>query len=484
MELTSQKAAPGVEDLSFSRLLPYCRYQYPQFEIAKHHKLIAHYLQKAERGEIARLAIFMPPRSGKTYLAANYFSAWYLGRNPTHQVVYASYNESRASDIGRDVRNLMASPIHQDVFPAGCLAKDAKASRRFSTDAGGNFFAVGSGGALTGRGAHLAILDDLIKDNVDAASEVNRIKLQEWFTSVLYTRLMPGHNIIVLIMTRWRYDDIASYLLNDLSHEDWTVLNLPALAEEKDILGREPGESLWPEKFPVERLLRTKKTLPSNQWNALYQQRPVPDKGEMIQLDWFQRYDPKMIQKMKTIYVRGDTPPESMRFFDSICMSVDTSYKEKELHDPSAITIWGCGPTNQYLLFTVTKRVIFPDLVRLIKTVHKEFAAWNMGTVPILIEDAASGQSLIQELRRKTNLPIIARTPDKSKILRMERVSGYIEAGRIWLPRDAPWLSMVEEQIATFPLGRNDDIADTISQFIFWRCVKRIRRTKKKRYIR
>jgi len=475
---------PEVKDLAFSRLLAYCKFQYPQFEIAKHHQLIAHHLQRAERGEIDRLAIFMPPRSGKTYLAANFFSAWYLGRNPENQVVYASYNESRASDIGRDVRNLMASPYHSEVFPEGVLAKDAKASRRFSTKAGGNFFAVGSGGSLTGRGAHLAILDDLIKDNVDAASEINRLKLQDWFTSVLYTRLMPGHNIIVLIMTRWRYDDIASFLLNDMSHEDWTVLNLPALAEENDILGRKEGESLWPEKFPIKRLMRTKKTLPSHQWNALYQQRPVPQKGEMVQLDWFQRYDPKMIQKIKTLSTDNKHIPEQLQFFDSICLSIDTAFKESQINDPTAITVWGCGRTNQYLLFALAKRVIFPDLIKLVKKIHKEFSNWHMGPVPILIEDAASGQSLIQELRRKTRLPIIPIRPDRSKAVRMERASGTIESGGIWLPKDALWLSMVEEQLATFPFGKHDDLVDTISQFILWKCVKRTRRTRSKRYIR
>jgi len=473
-----------MEDIAFSRLLPYCKMQYPQFEIAKHHKLIAHHLQRAENGEVSRLAIFMPPRSGKTFLSANFFSAWYLGRNPTHQVIYASYNEGRASDIGRDVRNLMAAPVHQTVFPNGKLAKDAKASRRFSTDAGGNFFAVGSGGSLTGRGAHLAILDDLIKDSVDASSEVSRRRLEEWFTSVLYTRLMPGHNIIILIMTRWRYDDIASFLLNDLSHENWEVLNLPALAEEDDPLGRELGESLWPEKFPVERLHQTRKTLPSQQWNALYQQRPVPQKGEMIQLDWFSRYDMKMINKLKTMSMERKVIPESFKFFDSICLSIDTAFKEKEMNDPSAITAWGCGKKNQYLLFTITKKVIFPDLVRLVEKIWKEFVAWNMGSVPVLIEDAASGQSLIQELRRKTNIPIVPRRPDKSKVIRLERVSAHIESGQVWLPERALWLGMVEEQIATFPLGKNDDIVDTISQFLSWKFVKPLRRTKFRGYIR
>ena len=475
---------PSPADLAFSRLLPYCKMQWSGFEIAKHHKIIAKHLQLAEQGKITRLAIFMPPRSGKTYIAANHFGAWYLGRNPSHQVIYASYNEGRASDVGRDVRNLMASPVHQTVFPNGCLAKDAKASRRFSTKAGGNFFAVGSGGSLTGRGAHLAILDDLIKDNVDAASEVNRRRLQEWFTSVLYTRLMPGKNIILLIMTRWRYDDIAAFLLEDLAHENWTVINLPAIAEENDIMGRLPGEPLWPEKFPLERLEQTKKTLPSHQWNALYQQRPIPERGEMIQLDWFNRYDMKMISKLKTLSMERKAIPQSLKFFDTIAMSIDTAFKEKEMNDPSAITVWGRGKQNHYLLFATTQKVIFPDLVRLVKKLHKEYCKWNMGTVPVLIEDAASGQSLIQVLRRETNLPIIARRPDKSKVLRLERVSGQIEGGQVWLPERATWLSSVEEELATFPLGKHDDIVDTISQYLSWVFVKSFRRPRAKRYIR
>jgi len=673
-------AAPSLEDLAYSRLLPYVKLQYPKYEIAKHHRVIAHYLQKVESGEVTRLAIFQPPRSGKTMLAGNFFASWYLGRNPEKEIIYASYGQDRSDDVGRDIRNLMSSDVHEKVFPGGCLASDAKAARKFATTKGGKFYGVGWGGSLTGRGAdcslhgtlietedgpikiedlhlnplpprvlsvnHLGqscyspisksikiegkeiyelrtkhgkrlratadhrvysitrgfvrfvdlrigeelvclksykksrqkysqlnggkdqqiykrevsnkfknpsykyepdeqysrefgdalcslpfsstsfatdtvsmapricgdkdtvydlrvekthnyfaneilahnciILDDLVKDRVDAQSDINRRKREEWFTSSCYTRLMPGQSAIILIMTRWDYRDIASFLLRDLAHEKWTVIKCPAIAEENDLLKRKPGEALWPERFPLERMERTRKTLTSEDWNALYQQNPVPKEGGLIQMDWFKlcRFNIALVSDYKNLLINNKDIPESMKFFKRITISIDTAYKVSQINDPTAITIWGSSSNNHYLINSITKRVEFPDLVELVKSIHKEYTDWGLGAVPVLIEDKASGQSLIQQLKRTTRIPIIAISPTDSKVVRMEDSTVYMKAGNVWLPERASWLASLELEFAQFPMGLHDDQCDSASQYINWAYKKHYKRSSTRGYRR
>jgi predicted phage terminase large subunit-like protein len=230
--------------------------------------------------------VFMPPRHGKSEKASKRFPAWYLGRNPKRQIIAASYNSDLASDFGREVKGILSSPEYGDVFRGVRLRQDSRASDRMNTEQGGAYFAVGVGTATTGRGAHLGLIDDPLKDREEADSQLQRDKVWNWYRSTFYTRLMPG-GAVVLIQTRWHEDDLAGRLLEqDGRAEDggqWTVLDLPAI----DAAGR----ALWPEWYDIPALERIKATIGQREWSALYQQKPQPDEGTFFQRAWFQEWD-------------------------------------------------------------------------------------------------------------------------------------------------------------------------------------------------
>lgn len=813
---------PTAHDLAYSRLLAYIRMQMPGYIIGKHHALIAHYLQLLEKGDVTRLAIFMPPRHGKTMLASEFFSAWYMGRNPSHEIIFASYAQDRSDDVGKAVRDLMLTETHEQVFPEGRLRLDAKGTRKFQTVGDGTFFSTSWKGATTGRGANCfpagtvidtevgkvpieqlhsmrnpplvlsldthgqlcyskivcsrktkgksiyefqtrtgktlrgtadhriysrtrgfielrnlkigegllcspsdmesrqafdfkmcemrcffcqvkcrckqihktrlcrcllfhqmfsarscrkkqsslcnvqssfakisywkknragllsklfkvkttlgaddnkktmqrmwslvlakrnkdtilqpsvcgccpfkkndgeakftlqkrrklfqtvcgnatnnfrtrffqmcrlrfnrkngpcgessnddrkikfnsssyrrkpkkqsarkscnnvhalphhnaqvetdvvsmaprlcgtdvevydlqiertssffangvyvhncLILDDLIKDREDAQSDTNRRKREEWFSSSGYTRLMSDEGSsegrILLIMTRWAYDDIAAYLLNQLAHENWHVLNCPAIAEEKDVLGREPGDALWPEKYPVERLKKVKQSVISEDWTALYQQRPLPKEGGMWKLHYFKEYNVHHLQRIEDLCRNYEELPEQLQWFHRIVISLDTAYKTDQMNDPSVLTVWGYSKNRQYLLEVAREKLEYPNLKKWIIKYHKKYERWNLGPVPVLIEDAASGQSLIQDFKVSDyRMPVIAIKPVKSKVVRAEHAAGYAESEAIVLPESATWLTDFKTEFAQFPYGPHDDQVDSVSQYIGW----------------
>ena len=406
-------------------------------------------------------------------LASEFFSAWYLGRNPTHEIIFASYAQDRSDDVGKAVRDLMLSDPHEAVFPEGRLRKDAKGTRKFQTLAGGIFFTASWKSATTGRGANLLVLDDLIKDREDAQSDGNRRKREEWFSSSGYTRLMADEGSpegrILLIMTRWAYDDIAAYLLDQLAHEHWHILNCPAVAEENDILGRKPGEALWPEKYPIQRLEKVKKSVKPEDWSALYQQRPSPKEGGMWKRYWFKEYNVHHLHRIEDLLKRGEELPQDLRWFHRIIISLDTAYKPNQMNDPSALTVWGYSPNRQYLLEVSREKLEYPQLKKWVEKYHRKYEAWNLGPVPVLIEDAASGQSLIQDFKISDyRMPVIKILPVKSKVIRAEHASSYAESGNIILPERAPWLADYLTEFAQFPFGGNDDQVDSTTQYINW----------------
>jgi predicted phage terminase large subunit-like protein len=265
-------------------LLPFTEYTYAQYEAAEHHRLICEKLEAVERGEIDRLMIFMPPRHGKSELASKRFPAWYLGRNPDRQVIAASYNSDLATDFGRQVRNIFRDLRFQNTFPETTLAEDSQAANRWNTNHGGSYVAVGVGAAVTGRGAHVLLLDDLIKDREEADSENRRNLIWNWFTSTAYTRLMPGGAIVVII-TRWHEDDIAGRLLEAEAKggDKWEKLILPAIMSD--------GTALWPERYNIDALNRIKRAIGPRDFSALYQQEPAPEEGTFFQRAWFKRHE-------------------------------------------------------------------------------------------------------------------------------------------------------------------------------------------------
>ena len=445
----------------------YVSLKYPEYRWAPHNRAIAKALMKVERGDINRLMIFMPPRHGKTMQVSEYFPAWYLGRNPADQIIACTYSKERAGDTGRKVRNQFLDPIYHKVFPHSGLSTDAKAVHSMATEVGGLFYSVGTGGAVTGRGANLFLIDDPVKSREDAESATSRQKLNDWFQGVAYTRLMPK-NAIILVMTRWHFSDLAGFLLDELGHEKWAMLKLPAMCDSADdLLGRQPGEALWKSDFPVKTLEHIRETIGTREWNAQYQQTPLPAEGGMVDLNWFKKYDyVEWLAFITALRMGGE--PEMPFGIKYIVQSWDTAFKEKQLNDPSAATVWGCSDTDAYLLETVNKRMVYPKLKQTVRKLHEKWARLVKGQVRVLVEDKASGQSLIQDLQFETKIPVLPQKADSNKQVRMSSGSPLIEAGKIWLPERAPWLVEYETQIARFPLADNDDLADSTSQFLNW----------------
>jgi len=326
------------------------------------------------------------------------------------------------------------------------LSQDSASVRRFGTLSGGLYYAVGVGGPTTGRGADLFLIDDPIKDRESADSEAVRRHLQDWYPAVAYTRLMPGGRII-LIQTRWRADDLAGWLMKEHAHEGWETVDFPAILPN--------GTPLWPEKFDSEALARIKRTLPSRDWSALYMQRPVADEGGILKRHWWQRWE------------RDEPPP-----IEHVVLSLDTAFSEKESADYSAATVWGYfrskdtedetkGPKvydNIILLDAWQDRVDFPDLRAKCKALIKKYEPDT-----VLIEKKASGQSLIQELRRQ-GIPVVAYTPDRDKQSRAYSVQSIFESDCVWAPKGKPFADMVIDQCAAFPTGAHDDLVDCTVQ--------------------
>jgi len=421
-------------------LIGFTEYTKGDYKVAAHHTLVASYLEKVEAGEIDRLMIFLPPRHGKSELSSRRFPAWYLGRNPNKQIIAASYNSDLAADFGRDVRNLVADPLYANLFDVG-LRQDSKAADRWNTTQGGAYVAAGVGSGITGRGAHIGIIDDPFKDRKEADSETVRDNVWNWYTSTFYTRLMPGA-AIVLMQTRWHEDDLAGRLLNaqKAGGDQWTIVNLPAVAEGQDELGRQDGEALWPEWYDEDGLARIKNAIGTYDWEALYQQRPVAQSGNIFKREWWHYYK---------------TPDK----YSLVIQSWDTAHKVDEENDFSVCTTWGISGNMIDLIDRFKAKLEFPELKRAAVTLGLRFQA-----EAILIEDKSSGQSLIQELRQETGLPVLPVKVDRDKVSRAHAVTPLIEGGRVRLPEWASWVDDYISVMAAFPKGANDDDVDSTTQ--------------------
>lgn len=432
-ELLRRKAARD-------QLLAFAAYQMPDYVAAPHHRIIADRLEKVERGEITRLMISMPPRHGKSQLASRLFPAWFMGRNPKKQVIAASYNSELARDFGRDVRNIVGGAPFLRLFKDVQLSQDSTAADRWHTSEGGAYIAAGVGTATTGRGAHLLLIDDPVKDREAADSAVIREATWNWYTSVAYTRLMPGGSV-VLIQTRWHEDDLAGRLLRQMKNGDgdrWEVLSLPAIDE--------AGEALWPDWYPIERLEQIRSVVGPRDWSALYQQSPRVEGGAILKRDWWRRWE-------------RPEPPECQY----ILQSWDTAFSERQSADYSALTTWGVfggaddATPNAILLGARKGRWSFPDLKRV---AIEEYRKHKPDLV--LIEQKASGMPLHQELRA-AGVPVIPYSPTRDKVTRAHTAAVVLEGGRVWAPEKA-WSDEVIDECAAFPAGAHDDYVDSVTQ--------------------
>lgn len=438
---------PSAEDFAHSRLIAYAAYQWPGYRDARHHRMIARKLEAVERGEIKRLMIFMPPRHGKSMLASEYFPAWYMGRNPDHYVVAATYGQDLADDFGRKVKAQIEDPTYRAIFPGVTLSEDSRSVRRFhigdsqggyehQTRQKGAYYAVGVGGPLTGRGAHLLLIDDPVKDRETADSEISRKRIRDWYTSTAYTRLMPGGRIVV-IQTRWHEADLSGWLLEEHKHEGWDVLSLPAMVGD---------EALWPEQFPVETLERIRLAVGSRDWSALYQQTPTPDSGDYFKREWFQYYE---------------TEPTHLQIYGASDYAVTSRGGDYTVHgvfgvdrhqDIYLLDLWRQQTTSDVWVDA------FLDMVKRWKPIQ-----WAEEQGQIIKSLDPFINKRMQERSIYVAREQFASLTDKAS--RAQAIRGRIAQGKVKFPKNAPWLADLEREMLTFPVGVNDDMVDVLSLF-------------------
>ena len=416
--------------------IKFVKSQWPDFIEGRHHKIIGEKFNKIAQGKLKRLIVCLPPRHTKSEFASTFFPAWMMGLRGNLKIIQTTHTAELAVRFGRRVRNIIDSDDYQNVFPNLNLEADNKSAGRWTTNQGGESFYAGVGGAITGRGADLLIIDDPVSEQ-DALSPTARDGGYEGYTSGPRQRLQPG-GIIVIVMTRWSTKDLVGKVLKkqgDDYADQWEVLEFPAIMPESDT-------PLWPEFWKKEELLSVKASLPVSKWNAQWMQNPTAEEGSIVKREWWRRWE-------------TDVPAYSY-----VIQSSDTAFSKKETADYSAITTWAVFEyldQEQIILLDAKRvRLDFPELKKL---AWEEYKYWEPDC--ILIEAKASGTPLTQELRRM-GIPVTAYTPSRGqdKIARMNSVAPIFESGMVWCP-DQDFADEVVEEMASFPYGDHDDYCDS-----------------------
>ena len=408
---------------------------------AKHLLYTSELLVDVAARRIKRLIVTEPPRHGKSQLISKYFPPWYLGLNPEHRIILTSYESDFAASWGRKSRDIVEQ--HGEPLFGIKLRSGSSAVNRWDLEGHeGGMNTAGAGAAITGKGGDLIIIDDPFKNAEEANSKRQRDKVWDWYQSTLYTRLEPN-GVLVIVQTRWHEDDLVGRLLNPEygEVEPWVVINLPAVAEQNDQLGRQVGEALWPGRYNLEALAGIKEAVGSYWWNAMYQQRPSPPEGAIIHRTWWKFYR------------------QAPEHFDEVIQSWDCNFQETQDGSYVVGQVWGRKGADKYLLDQFRARVGFIVTKQAIKSMS---AKWPQARLK-LIEDKANGPAIISSLRQDIS-GIVPVTPQGSKEARLSAVSPDIEAGNVYLPMGAPWVHDYIEELAVFPNDANDDQVDATSQ--------------------
>lgn len=406
---------------------------------AKHHRILIDALEKVERGEIRKLMVCMPPGSAKSTYTSVIFPAWFLGRNPTKSVIAASHTQELAERFGRRVRNIVSTKEFGNVFGVG-LAEDSQAAGRWDTDKGGEYYAAGVGGSITGRRADLAIIDDPVKSREDADSERGREKAWDWYTNDLLTRLKPGSKQIV-VMTRWHEDDLGGRIL-ERERDDWHVIEIAMEAMPNDPLGRKTGERLWPEWYTDEMVSVAKRDVRS--WNALYQQQPASDDGDYFKREWFGEYT--SLPKLLHVYGASD-------------YAVTEGGGDYTEHG-----VFGVGPTGLIYVLDwwrgqTTSAEWIDRLCDLILR-HKPMC-WFGESGPIRRAVEPYMVNRMNEREAYCRMEWVASISDKPT--RARSIQAMASMGKVFFPKNAVWKADVMGQMFRFPAGRHDDAVDVMS---------------------
>jgi predicted phage terminase large subunit-like protein len=420
-----------------------------------HIEVIAAALEDCRLGRCKRLIINVPPRSLKSHCATICYPAWLLGHNPSTHIVCASYAQDLADKHALDCRTLMMSRMYRGLFPGTCLNSSRPAVHDFQTSRKGFRLATSVGGVLTGRGGDVIIIDDPTKPE-EALSEVQRRAANEWYDHTLSSRLNSQiDGIIIIIMQRLHEDDLVGHVMQQ---GGWRLLSFPAIAEEDErheietpygtrVYTRRPDEALHPEREPLEVLAQIRENQGEYTFAGQYLQAPAPLGGGMVKREWLQTYTAESLPKE----------------FELIFQSWDSANKVTELSDFSVCTTWGLKQKKLYLLDVLRRRMDYPEL----KRQAREQAALHKAKV-ILVEDAASGTALIQELIQEGVQGITRYAPKMDKVMRMHSVTSTLENGLMFVPEKAPWLEVYLHELVTFPRGKFDDQADSTSQALDW----------------
>jgi predicted phage terminase large subunit-like protein len=431
------------ESLIQNDFMTFVKHCWPDFIEGQHHKTIAEKFNKISTGELKRVIINMPPRHTKSEFSSFLLPAWMIGRNPKLKIIQSTHTTELAVRFGRKAKTLMDTEEYKQVFNTR-LRQDSQAAGKWETEQGGEYFAAGVGGAITGRGADLLIIDDPHSEQ-DAMNADSLERAYEWYTSGPRQRLQPG-GTIVLVMTRWSTKDLTGKLLKASTEpraDQWDVIEFPAIMPS--------GEPVWPEFWNRDELLGVKASLAVGKWNAQWMQNPTSEEGSLLKREWWQNWEEDNIPKLS-----------------HVIQSYDTAFMKKETADYSAITTWGIFYDDRYngpqmiLLDAIKDRLEFPELRRVAK---EQYDYWQPETV--IVESKASGLPLTYELRQM-GIPVINFTPSKGndKHTRVNSVAPLFESGCIWAPTEKSFAQEVIEECAAFPYGDHDDLVDSTTQAV------------------
>jgi predicted phage terminase large subunit-like protein len=446
LDLINKLEAATERDRSSKRFLHFVRVMWPAFIEGSHHSIMSDAFERVVEGKLKRLIINMPPRHTKSEFASYLLPAWFLGRYPEKKVIQTAHTAELAVGFGRKVRNLVGDADYQKLFPGISLRQDSKAAGRWNTNKEGEYFAIGVGGAVTGKGADLLIIDDPHSEQEARSPDASVFDpVYEWYTSGPRQRLQPG-GAIVIVMTRWHQRDLAGQILR-ASHQrdgsdEWEVIQLPAIMPS--------GSSLWPEYWPLAELESLKAELPAAKWSAQYQQDPTAEEQALIKRDWWRKWE-------------EDDPPKC----EFLIQSWDTAFLKTQRSDYSACTTWGVfflenggkETANIILLDAFKERMEFPELKSVAQKFYKK---WEPDAC--IVEAKAAGSPLIFELRQM-GIPVSDYTPSRGndKIARVNAVSDMFASGVVWAPA-TNWAEEVIEEFAAFPVGQHDDLVDSSTQ--------------------
>jgi|TARA_R110000803_G_scaffold30450_3_gene68668 predicted phage terminase large subunit-like protein len=428
--------------------LPFVKHIWSAFIEGYHHTKMADAFDRVAKGDLKRLIINMPPRHTKSEFASYLLPAWYLGKYPEKKIIQIAHTAELAVGFGRKVRNLVGSEDFKSVFPDVALQSDSKAAGRWNTNKGGEYFAIGVGGAVTGKGADVLIIDDPHSEQEGQSGDPSVFdRVYEYYTSGPRQRLQPGGSIVI-VMTRWHKRDLTGQIIkaqeNRAGVDDWEVIEFPAILPS--------GKSLWQEFWDIKELEKLKAELPVAKWSAQYQQDPTSEEGAIVKREWWQDWE-------------YESPPQC----EFIIQSWDTAFLKTQRADYSACTTWGVFykedegtgivQPNIILLDAFKERMEFPELKR------KAFDHWKEWQPDaFIVEGKAAGMPLIFELR-SMGIPVSEYTPSRGndKIARVNAVADLFASGIVWAP-EKRFSEEVIEEFAAFPSGEHDDLVDASTQ--------------------